>query len=247
MGVSIHDSVIEELAPKGVLRVALNMANFLLVTGRDGSGNPTGVSPGVAHAVANELGVPVEFIEYKGPGEIADSATTDAWDIGNIAAEAERAKVIHFSDAYCEIQATYMLPPGSTIKTLDQVDQAGHRIAVKERAAYDLYLSATIKHATLVRVESIDDSFKIFEQEQLEVLAGLRPALLTQQIQMPGARILDQSFTAVQQSIGCKPGKPAAAEYLKTFVRRSITNGLIDSLIEKHGVKGRLSSASPVA
>ena len=233
----------EALAPTGVLRTAVNMANFLLITGKTATGEADGVSPDLARAIAADLGVKAVMIPYKGPGEVADAISKDAWDIGNIAAEPERAKTITFSPAYCEIQATYMLPPGSPITGNDQIDKPGNRISVKARAAYDLWLTDHLKHAKLIRVDTIDESFEHFKTENLEVLAGLRPALLKAQPQMPGSTILDESFTAVQQSIGCKPGNDAVAGYLRQFVNQSISNGLIESLIDKHGVTGKLSVA----
>ena len=241
--IAMSDDVTKLLAPKGVLRTAVNMANFLLVTGKTTEGEPDGVSPDLARAIAKDLGVKAVMVPYEGPGEAADAIARDAWDIGNIAAEPERAKTISFTPAYCEIQATYMLPPGSPITSIEQVDQSDHRICVKARAAYDLWLTDHLQNAELIRVPSIDESFETFKRDNLEVLAGLRPALLDQQRKMPGATILDQSFTAVQQSVGCKPGSDVAAAYLKNFVLASIKNGLIESLIEKHGVTGKLSVA----
>lgn len=76
--------IIAQLAPGGVLRAAINMSNFLLVTGRDAAGDPVGVSPGMARAIAERLGVPVKFLPYPRPGELADAV--GEWDIGLIAA-----------------------------------------------------------------------------------------------------------------------------------------------------------------
>ena len=76
--------IIEQLAPKGVLRVAINLSNFLLVTDRSVEGNPAGVSPDMAAEVARRLGVGIEYVEYKTPGEIADDAGKDAWDLSLI-------------------------------------------------------------------------------------------------------------------------------------------------------------------
>jgi len=120
----------QQLVPQGVLRVGINMANFLLVTGELSDGSPDGVSPDIARALAKELGVEARMVPFKGPGELADAVASDAWDIGNIANEAERAKTIRFSQAYCEIQATYMVPPNSPIRTIEDVDREGVRIAV---------------------------------------------------------------------------------------------------------------------
>ncbi len=239
----MNDTLIKQLAPTGVLRAGLNMANFLLITGTTDNGEPDGVSPDLARAIAADLGVEAVMVSFDGPGQVADAVAHDAWDIGNIAAEPERAKTVTFSEAYCEIQATYLLPPGSSIKTIEEVDAPGTRIAVKERAAYDLWLTDNLKNAELIRTPSIDDSFEVFAEQKLEVLAGLRPALLKQQEKMPGSTIMDKSFTAVQQSVGCKPGNAEAAEYLNNFIKNAKANGLIQQLIDKHGVTGRLSVA----
>ena len=241
----MNTDIVNELAPTGVLRVGINMSNFLLVTGETASGEPDGVSPNMARAIAKELGVDVTFIRFPRPGELADAAGDDVWDIGNIAAEPERAKVITFSPAYCEIQATYLLPPNSSIQSVADVDKPDIRIAVASRAAYDLWLTDNIRHATLQRAPSLDASFELFVDEGLDVLAGLRPKLVEDQKKLPGSRILDESFTAVQQSIGCRPGRENAAAYLRDFVERSKANGFVASLIEKHGVEGRLSVAPP--
>lgn len=238
------EKVKQQLAPQGVLRVGINMANFLLVTGELADGSADGVSPDIARALARELGVEARMVPFKGPGELADALASDAWDIGNIANEAERAKTIRFSQAYCEIQATYMVPPNSPITTLEEVDREGVRIAVKDRAAYDLWLRENLQHAQLVRAESIDGSFDLFVEQKLDVLAGLRPALTKQQESLAGSVILDGSFTAIQQSIGCKQGMPEAATFINDFVQRSITGGLVADSIKRHGVEGRLTVAT---
>jgi len=243
----MHDleKVAKDLAPGGVLRTGINMANFLLVTGETKDGQADGVSPDMARALAAELGLDATMVPFKGPGELADAIADNQWDIGNIAAEPERAKTIHFSSAYCEIQATYLLHPdtASEFSGISDIDKPGIRIAVKERAAYDLWLTENLKHAELVRVASIDESFEIFAEQKLPVLAGLRPALQTQREKLPGSVLLDESFTAVQQSIGCHPGKPEVAAFIEDFVRRSIAEGRVAELIERHGVAGRLSVA----
>lgn len=233
----------DELVPHGVLRAGINMSNFLLVNQTDDFGQPDGVSPAMARALATELGVELKLIPYEGPGDVADAATRDEWDIANIALETERARVIHFSPAYCEIQATYLTPPGSAITCIEEVDQPGHRIAVKARSAYDLWLTRNIRKATLVRAASLDESFELFRDEQLDVLAGLRPKLLQQQALMAGSELFDASFMAVQQCMGCQVDKPLAAGFVKTFVDRAKSTGLVADLIRQFDVEGRLSVA----
>src|SRR5499433_1686100 len=127
--------VVSELAPTGVLRAAINMGNALLVTGRTRSGDPEGVAPDMAREIASRLGVPVVYVPYARPGELADAAGSGVWDIGLIGAEPQRAEKIAFSPAYVEIEATYLVPAGSPLRTLADVDKPGVRISVTGRSA----------------------------------------------------------------------------------------------------------------
>jgi polar amino acid transport system substrate-binding protein len=160
------------------------------------------------------------------------------WDIGLIGAEPQRAEKIAFTPAYAEIEATYLVPAGSKIQSIAEVDRAGVRIAVFGRSAYGLWLERNIKHATLVRGDSIDASFKLFVDETCDALAGLKPRLLKDVVALPGARILEGRFTAVQQAIGTARTNAAAAVFLERFVAEAITSGFVAKLIERHKVQG---------
>src|SRR6187200_156759 len=184
---AMPSEVASELAPTGVLRAAINMGNFLLVTGRAPSGDPEGVAPDMAREIASRLGVPVKYVPYARPGELADAAGSGVWDIGLIGAEPQRAEKIAFSPAYVEIEATYLVPAGSSIKSVAEVDRAGVRIAVTARSAYDLWLERNIKNAQLIRAEGGDATFKLFVDEKLEALAGLRSRLVEDVQKLPGA------------------------------------------------------------
>jgi polar amino acid transport system substrate-binding protein len=233
-----------QLAPHGVLRVGVNMSNFLLVTGRSEDGGPEGVSPSMGRAIADALGVPVKYVPFPKPGELADEAGKDVWDIGLIGAEPARAEKIAFTAAYAEIEATYLVPAGSPLKSVADVDKPGVRIAVTARAAYDLWLERNIKQATLVRSTSLDGAFDQFVSEKLEALAGLRPRLLSDVQKLPGAVILPGQFTSVQQAVGTAKANVAGAAWLRLFVEQAKASGLVARFIEQHKVSG-LSVAPP--
>ena len=242
---SVSPEIVAELAPTGVLRAGINMSNFLLVTGKTETGDPTGVSPDMAAEGARRLGVPLKLIPYKSPGELGDDAENNVWDIGNIGAEPQRAKIINFTAAYCEIESTYLVPAGSPIQSIADVDKPGIRISVTGRSAYGLWLENNIKQATLVRTDTLDASFEKFVSEKLEVLAGLRPRLIDDVKKLPGARILDGKFSAVQQAIGTPKKNVKAAPWLAELVEEAKRSGFVQSLIDKHNVKGL--SVAPLA
>lgn len=235
--------IISELAPTGVLRAGINLSNFLLVTGKGPAGEPVGVAPDMAREVATRLGVPVRYVTFNSPGELADQAGKGVWDIGLIGAEPQRAETIAFTAAYVEIEATYLVPAGSRLQTIADVDAPGVRIAVAGRSAYGLWLDRNIRHAELVRADSLGAATEQFMRGKLEALAGLRPGLLADLEKLPGARIIEGKFSSVQQAIGTAKKNTAGAAYLKAFVEEAKASGLVARLIEKHKVVGRLSVA----
>jgi polar amino acid transport system substrate-binding protein len=230
--------IVAELAPKGVLRAGINMSNFLLVTGKTASGDPAGVAPDMAAEIARRLGVPVAYVPFERPSKLADAAGTDTWDIGLIGAEPQRAEKIAFTPAYCEIEATYLVPGDSPISSVAEVDRPGVRITVRRGAAYDLWLERNIKQATVLRSDSADGPFDQFVSEKLEAYAALKPALLKDREKLPGSKILPSNFMTVQQAIGTDKKNAAGAAFLRDFVAEAKKSGLVAQLIEKHGVQG---------
>lgn len=226
------------LAPSGVLRAGINMSNFLLVSQRTPDGGPAGVSPDMAAAIAAKLSLPLQYVPYPNPGILADAAAKDEWDIALIGAEPQRAEVIAFTPAYAEIEATYLVPNGSTLMRIADVDAKGVRIAVAERTAYGLWLDRNIQHAELVHAQGLDGSLKVFIDSKCNALAGLRPRLIADVETLPGARLLDGKFMAVQQAVGVPRPKAAAIDYLVRFVEAARTGGFVAELIAKFGVSG---------
>src|SRR5262249_54438543 len=154
-----------------------------------------------------------------------DMADTGAWDIGLIGAEPARAEKIAFTPAYVEIAATYLVPEGSPLASVADVDRPGVRIAVTARSAYGLWLDRNIKHAQLLRSDTLDGAYARFGGERLDALAGLTPRLLSDVEKLPGARILAGQFTAVQQAVGTARKNRAGAAFLRDFVENAKASG----------------------
>ncbi len=182
--------------------------------------------------------MPIEFHRYDSAGATADSVRTGAWDVAFLGAEPQRANEMTFTAPYLEIEATYLVPPGSPLRKIEDVDREGIRIAISEKSAYDLYLTRTLKHAKLVRMKGADEVFDNFVNDKLEALASLKPRLVSDIRKLPGARILDGRFTAVQQAVCTPKGRDAAAQYLREFVEDVKATGLVAKVIEQNGVQG---------
>jgi len=235
--------IVSELAPTGTLRAGINLSNFLLVTGKAANGDPAGVAPDMAAEIANRLGVPLKLVPFKSPGELADQSGNNVWDIGLIADEPARAKVMAFSGPYVEIEATYMVHGDSALKTIADVDRKGVKIVVPARTAYELWLSDNIKNAELVKTQGNEPAAEAFKARTVDALAGLKPGLVKDVTQYPGARLIDGRFTAVQQAIGTGIANKNGVAFLKSFVEEAKKSGLVASLIKKHNVGYGLSVA----
>jgi polar amino acid transport system substrate-binding protein len=232
------DDVRAQLTRHGTLRAGINMANMLLVTGRTPAGDPAGVAPDMAKEIAARLGVAVAFVPYPNPGTLADAAAADAWDICLIGAEPSRAETIAFTAAYVEIEATYLVPPGSPLQAVADVDRPGVRIAVTARSAYGLWMERNIKYAQLVQLPSLDAATERFIADKLDAMAGLRPRLILDAAALPGSTILPGRFTSVQQAVGTPRANSAAAGFLGEFVADAKRSGLVAELIARHRVVG---------
>jgi polar amino acid transport system substrate-binding protein len=228
-----------ELTPTGKLRVGINFSNELLTKqSTRNDPEPRGIALDLARELARRLGVPVEFHRYDSAGATADSVRTGAWDVAFLGAEPQRANEMTFTAPYLEIEATYLVPPGSPLSKIEDVDREGIRIAISEKSAYDLYLTRTLKHAKLVRIKGADEVFDNFVKDKLEALASLKPRLVSDIKKLPGARILDGRFTAVQQAVCTPKGRDAGAQYLREFVEDVKATGLVAKVIEQNGVQG---------
>ncbi len=231
----ISQAVRSDLAPNGKLRVGINFGNALL-TKRDPE--PGGIAVDLARELASRLGVPLEIDSHESAGSLADSASQGRWEVGFLGAEPQRANEIDFTDAYVHIESTYVVPAGSPLKSIADVDREGVRIAISAKSAYDLYLTRTLKHATLMRAQGGAGALKLFVSHKLDALAGLKPILIDDLPKVPGAQLLDGHFSVVKQAAGTPKGKSAGFKYLREFIEDVKASGLVARVMEKNGIRG---------
>lgn len=226
------------LAPHGILRAGINLSNMLLVSARNAAGEPVGVSPDMARAVATALGAECQLVPYQTPGEVADAGTRGEWTIGLIGAEPQRAETIDFSPPYAQIEACYLVRGDARFGGLADVDRDGVRIVTTARAAFTLWLERNIRNAEIILAGSLDESFAQFRNGDADVLASLKAKLREDVAKVPGARIIEPGFMTVQQAIGIPRGNDAAAEWLRAFVIAACRSGFVAQRIRHHGVTG---------
>ena len=228
-------AVLQQLAPIGKLRAAINLGNSVLAQTDPKTGEPKGITPDLARELARRLGVPVELVTYDAAGKVFDAAATGVWDIAFVAIEPVRAAVIEFTAPYVIIEGTYMVPKDLPLKTIADVDRPGVRIAVGPKSAYDLYLTRTIKNATLVRAAAGGGKAMIdlFVNDKLEVAAGVRQPLVAYAKDHPEVRVMDGHFMEIQQAMGTPKGRTAGAAYLRAFVEEMKASGFVAEALKR--------------
>lgn len=232
---SIPADVLRELAPNGTMRAGINLGNGVLAQGTPD--NPRGVTVDLSRELARRLGVPLQIVPFEAAGKLFDALADGAWDVAYIANEPVRAAQIEFSAPYVLIEGTYMVMKDSPLKVVEDVDRPGVRIAVGKGSAYDLFLTRTIKHATIVR-SSIGGGaamIELFLQDKLECTAGVRQPLVAYAATDPNVRVMDGRFMEILQSVAVPKGRLTAAAYVHKFVEEMKASGFVADALARSG------------
>jgi polar amino acid transport system substrate-binding protein len=238
-------AVRSDLAPTGKLRAAINYGNFILAQKDKTTGESRGVAVDLANEISRRLGVPLEIIAYDSVAIMGDAAPSGVWDIAFLGSDPAREALMGFTAAYLEIEATYLVPGSSPLRTAAEVDREGLKVGAPARANYELYLKRNLKRAELVSVQGGDAAFELLATGKVDALAGLVQALLGLAPKLPGSRLVEGRFMGVQQSIAVPKGKDAGLAYLRRVVEEAKTSGLVARAIERTGAKG--VSVAPLA
>jgi polar amino acid transport system substrate-binding protein len=232
---TIPADAVKEFAPTGKLRAAINLGNGVLVQKDKASGELRGVTIELARELAKRAGAPLEFVQFEAAGKVFEALKAGAWDIAFLAVEPVRAAEIDFTAPYVLIEGTYMVPRDSALKEIADVDRPGIRIAVGPGSAYDLYLTRTIKHATLVRAEEGGGRAMIdlFLKDGLDVVAGVRQPLVEYARKDPNVRVMDGRFMQIQQAMGTPKDRAAAVRYLRTFIEEMKASGFVADALKR--------------
>ena len=224
-------AVAPDLAPTGTLRASINLGNSVLAQGS--SSAPSGVTVDIAREVADRLGVPVSFVCFDAARKSFEALTSGVADLCFMAIEPARAAEVDFTAPYVLIEGAFAVPDDSPISALADVDRPGVRIGVKEGSAYDLYLTRSFEHATLVRgAEGAD----VFVDQGLEVGAGVRQPLAAFVASRPGLRLIDEAFMQIRQAVGVTRGHdPSTVRFLHDTVEELKASGFVADSLARSG------------
>ena len=223
--------VVQDLAPHGVLRVAINLGNPVLAQGTPAA--PSGVTVDLAREIARRLGVPVELACFDAARRSFEAVRDGGAELCFLAVEPARAADIAFTAPYLLIDGVYAVPQDSALCTVDDVDRGGVRVGVKLGSAYDLYLTRTLRHAELVRG---DEGVDVFRTQRLEVAAGIRAPLAGYVAAHPDLRLVDEPFMQIRQAVGVATARsPSTVRFLRSVVEELKESGFVHDALGRSG------------
>ena len=224
----------DELAPRGVLRAAINFGNTVLARRGPSLEESGGVSVAIARELARRLAVPLELVPFKGAGDVVAVAQNDIFDVAFLAIDPLRAADLQFTAPYVLIEGGYLVRNESPLTSVEEVDRPGIRMSVGARSAYDLYLSRNLKHAEIVRAGTSEDGFDLFLRDGLDVMAGVKASLLDIAKARPEVRVLPGSFMVIQQAMATVRG-PRAQRAISELIEELKGSGFIERELAASG------------
>lgn len=229
---------VPDLAPAGVLRAAINFGNPVLAQPAPDGGEPRGVSADLAREIARLCGIEVLFIAVESAAMAVEAAAEGQVDLLFLAIDPARAQDVLYTAPYLVIEGTYLVRRDAPFACVDDLDRQGLRIAVGKGAAYDLYLSRTLHHATLERAGTSAGAIDLFVTDGLDAAAGVRQPLSAWANTHTGYRVMPGAFTVIQQAVATPRGRETACAWLRAFVEEAKASGFIAEALARSGQKG---------
>ena len=234
----VRDTVAGDLVPGGVLRAAINLGNPVLAQGP--APTPSGVTVDIARELGARLGVAVDLACFAAARESLAAVARGAADICFLAIEPARAAEIAFTAPYVVIEGVFVVPGESAITTLAGVDRAGVRIGVNEGSAYDLFLSRTLRQASVVRGR---DGIRLFREQGLDAGAGIRQVVSGFVAGNPGFRVIGEPFMQIRQALGTSRTRaPGTIQFLTAFIEDLTASGFIRDALRRSSQDSALAA-----
>jgi polar amino acid transport system substrate-binding protein len=237
----VHDIRVADLVKAGKVRRALFLPQFTTdpVTGelRGAAGGVVMIA--LARALTARLGVEVVLVGHPTPLKATECLKADACDLAlGMGIEPTRETDVDFSSPFMELDFTYLIPAGSSIRSVADADRPGMRIAAVGNHASTLALSRILKHAELIYADTPDTSFDLLRAGHADALAQARPVLLDYSTQLSGSRVLQDRYGAYLLAMAVRKGKAERLAYITEFIEHAKASGLVQQAIERAALRG---------
>jgi polar amino acid transport system substrate-binding protein len=232
------DGLKDEIAPTGKLRVAIGVsAAGGAYWSKKTEAGYSGVPVELGKAMAEQLGVPVEYVPYTNSGNITDAASTGAWDITFLPQDAERETKMSFGPIYEVADATYIVKAGSSIKDFAALDQDSVKVAAVNNTTTMRGAQAHLKHAKVAGYQTYDEIFNLLKNGEIDAFALSRDQLNAMAKKISGTKVLDETFKRTFTAVAVPLNHPQSLAFVTKFMKDAIANGTMRKAYDNNGLK----------
>jgi polar amino acid transport system substrate-binding protein len=228
----------QALAPTGKLRVGVYLGSPTSMVKDAKTGEKVGLAFDLGRELARQLDVPFEPVEYRRVAEVIDALKTGAVDFTFTNASEERARVVDFTAPLVALELGYLVPAGSAIQSLAEIDQPGRRIGVTQGSSSQGKLTRAYRNAAVVPAPSMKVAAEMLSSHQLDAFATNKAILSELSDGLPGSRILSGNWGLEHMAIAIPKGREAGMPFMRQFADQVRTNGLLQSIVVKSGLRG---------
>ena len=197
-----------------------------------------GVAYDLGKELAARIGVPFEPVLYPSVGALLDGGKSGAWDIAFVGFSAARAKEWDFTALHMQMEFGYLVPVGSSISTMADVDRPGIRVAVQEKSQPDVFISGMLKNAVVVRASSLAGTLETLKSGSADAIFSIKPSLFEVSSQLPGSRVLDGRAGVDPHALVMPKGRTAGLTYARQFIEDAKAEGRVQTAIDRAGMRG---------
>ena len=240
IGYAHADGLKDEIAPTGKLRVAIGIspAGGAYWSTKTASGY-AGVPVDLGKALADQLGLPIEYVAYSNSGKITDAAAKGEWDVSFLPEDPDRATKIAFGPIYEVSEATYIVKAGSTIKDFATLDQPGVKVVAVNDTTTMRGAMAHLKNAKVTGYQTYDEIFNLLKNGEVDAFALSRDQLNALAKKIPGTRVLDETFKQTITAVAVPLNHPLSLDYASKFMAEAKSNGLLRKAFDNNGLKDK--------
>src|SRR5216110_2924158 len=233
------DALKDEIAPTGKLRVAIAIspAGGAFWSTKTESGGYAGVPVALGKEMADQLGVPVEYVAHNNSGQIVDATSKGTWDITFLPKDPEREGRMSFGPIYEVADATYIVKPGSQVTNFATLDQAGIKVAAVNNTTTMRGAIAHLKNAKVTGYQTYDEIFGLLKGGEIDAFALSRDQLNAMAKKIPGTRVLDETFKQTVTAVAVPLNHPLALAFVNKFMTDAISNGMLRRAYDNNGLK----------
>ena len=230
---------IEQLAPTGRLRggVVVAPAPSAFFAVKDGNGAVRGVTVDLLHGFADSLNLPLEMQVFSNSGQVTDAVASGACDLGFMPQDAARAERVAFGPAYYLIESTYLVPAGSRIQSIDEVNRPDVRIVAIANTTTMRSVRRTAPLASVQEVDGVDLMTEMAAKGEGDAFALSVDSFATLLPRLPGARVLPGNFQQTGIGVAVPKGRPAALALASRLLDEAKKSGLVRRALDGAGFK----------